>query len=178
MNVHNWIVRIYKFTIIDDVSVISCQVLIHRKTIVNDVFHQFIFSQTVRIQLPCWSWAAHPHNVGDDLLVFVYNCGDRVFDWEVETTVYQRKYWKHWDPKAMLLPGILERILQADHNNNNIFFDNTYFLFSRFFIGIFLFLIVWKQNEDKKYCWFSTFIPCRFSIINTGDVLARCNSVS
>ena len=43
-------------TIADDISVISGRVLIHRKIIESDIFRQFvIISQTVRIQLPCWS---------------------------------------------------------------------------------------------------------------------------
>ena len=145
MNVHNWIVRNFKLTIRDDVSLISGRMLIHRKTIVSDICHQFIFSQTVRIQLPCWSWAAHPHNVGDDLLVV----GDRVFDWEIEPTVYQRKYWEYWDPKAMLLPGILERILRTGHDYNKNFLIIFTFFFPGFSLEFSCFLLSGKKMRIR-----------------------------
>ena len=55
-----------KFTNTDDESVISGQMLIHRKIIESDIWQQSIFSKTVRVQLCGWSWAAPPHNVWKD----------------------------------------------------------------------------------------------------------------
>ena len=136
--------------------------LIHRKTIVSDICHQFIFSQTVRIHLLCWSWAADPHNVGDDLLVFVWNFGDRVFDWEVEPTVYQRKYWEHWYPKTMLLPGILERILRADHYNNNIFLITFTFFIPGFSSDFSCFLLSGKKMRIKNIVDYVPLSPVDF----------------
>ena len=58
------------FTNTDYESVISGWVLEDRKIIVSDIWQQSIFSKTVRIQLCCWSWAAHTHNVRVDWLSF------------------------------------------------------------------------------------------------------------
>ena len=66
-------------TILNDESVLSFWVLEHRKIIVSDVWQLSIFSKAVRIQLCCWSWAAHPHNVWVDWLG-VPLLGDHVFD--------------------------------------------------------------------------------------------------
>ena len=67
-----WIKKLIPFLVVnnytkmDNESVISGQMLIHRKIIESDIWQQSIFSKTVRVQLCCWSWAVHLHNVWED----------------------------------------------------------------------------------------------------------------